>query len=379
MERLLTLLLLGDVMTGRGVDQILPHPADPALYEPYVSSALEYVRLAEAKNGPIPRPVTFDYVWGVAREAVDAMGPDLRIANLETAITGSGHPWPKGIHYRMHPDNIEVLRSFRIDVCNLANNHVLDWGEQGLLDTIAALERAGIAFCGAGRDRNEAARPAICEIAARGRVLVFGVALPSSGVPAGWAAGPDRPGVHWLSDLSRASLERLRQAVERAAPRRDDLLVLSIHWGANWGYEVGAEERSFAHLLVEELGFHVVHGHSSHHPKGVELWKNAVILYGCGDFLNDYEGIEGYESFRDDLVLAWLPRFTLPALELRELRAVPFHIRRLRLEFPSGEDADWLARILDRECRGFGLRLRREAGSFRLLPEGDGPRGRGDG
>lgn len=102
-----TLFLCGDVMTGRGIDQILPHPSKPHLFEACVSSALDYVELAERRTGPIRRPVDFAYIWGDALEAMRRVGPDLRIINLETAVTTSEHAWPdKGIHYRMHPENL---------------------------------------------------------------------------------------------------------------------------------------------------------------------------------------------------------------------------------------------------------------------------------
>ena len=105
-------------MTGRGIDQALPHPVSPVLYEPYVRDAREYVDLAEKANGPIPRPVTFDYIWGDALQELERAKVDFRIVNLETAITSAETPWPgKGIHYRMHPQNIGCLCAARLTAC----------------------------------------------------------------------------------------------------------------------------------------------------------------------------------------------------------------------------------------------------------------------
>ena len=93
------LFLCGDVMTGRGIDQVLPHPVNPTLYEPDVRDAREYVAFAEQANGPIPRPLSGDDVWGAALQELDRARVDLRIANLETAITSAETPWPgNGIH-----------------------------------------------------------------------------------------------------------------------------------------------------------------------------------------------------------------------------------------------------------------------------------------
>ena len=128
-----TLFLAGDVMTGRGIDQVLPHPADPRLYEASAKSANDYVTLAERKNGPISRPVSFEYVWGAALDELERRQPDARIINLETAITDSGTPEPKGINYKMSPANAGVILAAGIDCCALANNHMLDWRRPGLL------------------------------------------------------------------------------------------------------------------------------------------------------------------------------------------------------------------------------------------------------
>jgi poly-gamma-glutamate capsule biosynthesis protein CapA/YwtB (metallophosphatase superfamily) len=349
------LFLCGDVMTGRGIDRILPHPGDPRLYESYVKSADGYVELAEGVSGEIPRRVAPDYIWGDALAEIATRKPDARIVNLETAITARGTPEPKGINYRMHPENIACLTAAGIDCCVLANNHIGDWGLPGALDTVDALEAAGIAIAGAGRDAGLAAQPAILETPA-GRLLVFAIATPSSGVPANWAARPDRAGVSFLADFEDASFRRIAEAV-RAWRRDGDTVIVSIHWGPNWGYDVPVVHRRFARRLIEEAHADVVHGHSAHHPLGVELHAGRPVLYGCGDFINDYEGISGHEEFRSELTLAWLLDYDIAARRLRSLEMIPFRLRRFRLERARGDDAGWLAETMDRECRAFGVRV----------------------
>ena len=128
-----TLFLCGDVMTGRGVDQILPHPSSPEIFEAHARSALDYVGLAERAAGPIARPVDYAYVWGDALAEFERVRPDVRIVNLETAVTASQEPWAgKGIHYRMHPANVPCLTAAELDCCVVANNHVMDWSRAGL-------------------------------------------------------------------------------------------------------------------------------------------------------------------------------------------------------------------------------------------------------
>jgi poly-gamma-glutamate synthesis protein (capsule biosynthesis protein) len=352
----LTFFLSGDVMTGRGIDQILPHPSAPHLYEPYVRSALDYLMLAEQANGTIPRPVDYAYVWGDALELLDRERPDARIINLETSVTTSEDPEPKGINYRMHPDNVPVLTAARIDCCGLANNHVLDWGETGLLETLETLWRAGVHTAGAGRDVIEARAPAVLEVRDVGRVLVHAAGATDSGIPARWRAGPATPGIQLFPDFTARTVERLAELVE-ASKRPGDVAVASIHWGSNWGYEIPPEHRSFAHALIDWAGIDVVHGHSSHHPKAIEVHHDRPILYGCGDFLNDYEGIRGYEEFRSELVLAYVLAVDARTGRLLRLRMLPLRIHRFRLEHPSPSDRQWLQLTLDRECGRFGHRV----------------------
>src|SRR5689334_3911408 len=130
---MVTLFVCGDVMTGRGVDQILAHPCPPEIHESYVRDARDYVDLAEEANGPIARPVAAAYIWGDALQELEHVAPDARIINLETSVTTSEDFWRgKGIHYRMHPQNVTCLVAAGVDVCVLANNHVLDYGRAGL-------------------------------------------------------------------------------------------------------------------------------------------------------------------------------------------------------------------------------------------------------
>jgi len=356
-SRRITLFLCGDVMTGRGIDQILPHPSQPHLYEPYLGSAVGYVELAEAVNGPIRRPVDFPYIWGDALEAFRRLEPDLRIINLETAVTRAEDAWPgKGIHYRMNPGNVPSLTAAGIDCCVLANNHVLDWGYAGLAETLDSLHRAGIRTAGAGCDAAEAAAPAILEVPGKGRVLVHAWGLESSGVPPQWAAGEGRPGVNLLPDLSPHSLAAIAGRIE-AVKRPGDLLVASLHWGGNWGFAVSREQRDFAHGLIDAAGVDLVYGHSSHHVKGIEVYRDRPILYGCGDFLNDYEGIVGYEQYRGDLALMYFP--TLEDGRLVRFALTPTETRGFRVNAAPDAGLRWLMATLDREGREFATRTAR--------------------
>jgi poly-gamma-glutamate capsule biosynthesis protein CapA/YwtB (metallophosphatase superfamily) len=352
-----TLFLCGDVMTGRGIDQILPHPGDPTLHEPSVKDARLYVDLAEKHSGPIPRNVGFSYIWGDAIEELQRRSPDLRIVNLETAITSSDDYWRgKPVHYRMNARNAACLAAARIDCCVLANNHVLDWGYAGLDETLQALRTSGISFAGAGRDLESARRPAVFDPATGRRVLVFSVGSESSGVPSRWAATGVRPGVHLIDESSPEAVARMRELVQQFR-QPGDLIIVSIHWGPNWGYEIPPEQRQLAHVLIDECGVDVVHGHSSHHVKGIEVYGNRPILYGCGDFLTDYEGIGGGEMFRGDLGLMYFVTMDAETRELVELQMAPAQMRRLQVTRTADSDTEWLSKTLNRECRRLATRV----------------------
>ena len=350
------LFLCGDVMIGRGIDQVLAHPCDPTLHEGYVQSALGYVDLAEQANGPIPRGVDPSYIWGAALDELRRARPDARIINLETSVTRSEEYAPKGINYRLSPENADCLVAAGIDCCVLANNHVLDWGHAGLRDTLAVLQRLHIGSAGAGQDRDEAAAPAILDFPGEVRVLVFSCASTTSGTPRHWAATAERPGVNLLTGLSAPSVSAVAEQIARIRRPRD-VVVVSVHWGPNWGYDVPEEQRRFAHALIEQADVSIVHGHSSHHAKAIEVYRDRLILYGCGDFFNDYEGIRGYEEYRDDLPLMYFADLDGASRNLVALRIVPLQIRQFRLVHPSSQDVTWVAQMLDRESRRFGTSI----------------------
>jgi poly-gamma-glutamate capsule biosynthesis protein CapA/YwtB (metallophosphatase superfamily) len=344
----LKLFLCGDVMTGRGIDQALLNSVEPVLYEPYIKDAGAYLRLAENKNGPVDIPVSYDYIWGDALKVWDENAPDLKLINLETCITTSAEPWPgKGINYRMHPENVKVLTAAGIDHCSLANNHILDWGIQGLKETMQTLDNAGINFSGAGNNEFEAREPALLETD-NGRVLVYSYGSPDSGIPLTWTAENGMPGVNILPDFGEKEIRYIKHNIE-SQKKKGDIVIFSIHWGGNWGYKISAEYKKFARHLIDNAGVDVIFGHSSHHPLGIELYSEKLIIYGAGDFINDYEGISGHERYRSDLTLMYFPLIDIRNGQLKSLKMVPMKIKRFQLKRADKKDAIWLQKMLNME------------------------------
>jgi poly-gamma-glutamate capsule biosynthesis protein CapA/YwtB (metallophosphatase superfamily) len=357
---IIRIFLCGDVMTGRGIDQALSHPSAPQLHEAYIESAVEYLQLAERANGRIALPLGFRDLWGAAAEELGRARPDARIINLETSITRSEAYAHKGINYRMSPENAACLVAGGIDCCVLANNHVLDWGQEGLRETLSVLQQLNIKAAGAGENLALARAPAILEIPHKGRLIVFSFACVTSGTPRDWAATADAAGVNLLPNLCEQAVRELAQQVSQTR-QQGDVVVVSIHWGPNWGYAIAESEWWFAHELIERAGVSIVYGHSSHHPKAIELYRNRLILYGCGDFLNDYEGISGYEEFRGDLALMYLTDVDATNGEVRALDLAPFQMRRFQLVRALRDDVEWLRHTLDYESRKLGTSIRQRS------------------
>lgn len=364
-----TLLICGDVMTGQGIAPLLPPTG--ARTRRSMRSALDYVHHAGSRPPParedpghadsLPRPVCFDYPWGDALSLLRRAAPDLRLANLEASITTRGTPAAPPIHARLSPQQLPALAALGVQGVVLAGPHALDWGPSGLHDTLHSLREAGIAGVGAGLDREQAAQEGQWLLPGRGRLRLLAYGHASCGLTAAAAAGEGRPGINWLRDLDAGAVAEIAARV--AAQRREgDLVVVSLHWGAQWGYEVTAEQRRFAHALVDTAGVDLVWGQASRHPRPIEVYRGRLILYGVGTFLKDAGWAVGHEHLRPELAALYLPRLAADG-SLRELCLWPVHVHLFRLRRACASETLWLARALGSACHPHGSAL---------VPHGDG-------
>jgi poly-gamma-glutamate capsule biosynthesis protein CapA/YwtB (metallophosphatase superfamily) len=234
------------------------------------------------------------------------------------------------------------------------------------VETLKVLRQQGIRTVGAGTDLQQAEAPAVFKIPGKGRLLVFAFGSRSSGVPVAWSATADRPGISLLPDMYETSVLRIKEEV-MAIKKPGDVVLFSLHWGGNWGYEISKAERLFAHRLIDEAGVDALYGHSSHHFKGIEVYQGKLILYGCGDFINDYEGISGYEQFRDDLTLMYFPSFDPKTGTLMELRLAPMQIKRFRVVHPASDDRAWFTQVLNREGKQFDTEVHADRAGYLSL------------
>ena len=305
MNGMVTVALVGDVMLGRGVNE-----------------ALREVRPEEPWGNALP----------VLEEA------DLRIVNLECAVTEHRRPWtrtPKVFHFRADPASVEVLRAARIDACSLANNHTLDFEERGLLDTLAYLGTAGVRYAGAGRNREEAERPAL--LTAGGERVAL-VAFTDNEPP--FAAGPGKPGTNYLPvSLEPEVLRRVEAAVAAARQAGAETVVFSNHWGPNMVERPSDLFRRFARAVVDR-GADVYYGHSAHIFQGVEIYHGKPILYDTGDFIDDYAVDPRLRNDR-----SFLFRVCVEGGEFRRLELFPVTLPYARVDLARGDERE---AILDR-------------------------------
>lgn len=323
---MLTLALTGDVMLGRLVNE----------------------RLKDMQP---------EVVWGdVLPHLAQA---DLRIVNLECALTTHLQPWTrtrKMFHFRADPEAVRVLQGARIDACTLANNHILDYEEQGLRDTLRVLDAAGIRHAGAGANDKEAAAPALIEAsaaksgAARCRVAL----LSCTDNEPGFAASADHPGTNYLEvSLQQATLARIANSIAQARAQGADLVVFSNHWGANFVERPSAEFRSFARRVIE-LGADIYHGHSAHICQGIEIYQGKPILYDTGNFIDDYAV---HPLLRNDR--SCLFKLMFAHGKLRRIELLPVSLSVAHVALARGGEFDAICTHMEMLCAEFGTGIMR--------------------
>jgi poly-gamma-glutamate capsule biosynthesis protein CapA/YwtB (metallophosphatase superfamily) len=327
---MITLALTGDVMLGRGVAESLDHRMRPE--EP----------------------------WGDVRPLLD--DADLRIINLECAVTDNEQPWtrtPKVFHFRAPPSAIETLRTARIDACSLANNHTLDFEEQGLLDTLEHLDAAGIRHAGAGRNREEAADTAVLAVPSDPTRRVALLAFTDNEPP--FAAGADWPGTNYLPvSLQPDVLLRVEKAVATLREMGVETVIFSNHWGPNMVRRPRELFRRFARAVIDR-GADIFYGHSAHVFQGVEIYRGKPIIYDTGDFIDDY-AID--PRMRNDW--SFLFRVSLEEGGFQRLELTPVKLSYARVDLAKGGEREKILDRMERLSAEMGTVFARHAGTLVL-------------
>lgn len=224
-----------------------------------------------------------EYPWGDTLPIFK--NADLRICNLECVISDVGEPWstpPKVFHFRTDEKNIKALLAAEIGMVSVANNHVLDYDYEGLFRMMKVLGENAVNYAGVGLSFSEAAEPAVCNVdSQKVGLIAFTDNEPD------WEAKENKPGLFYVPiDKKDKRAQNLFELIKKT---RDDvdILIVSAHWGPNWGYTPPKEHISFARDLID-AGADIVFGHSPHVFRGVGIYKSKAILYSTGNFIDDY-------------------------------------------------------------------------------------------
>jgi poly-gamma-glutamate synthesis protein (capsule biosynthesis protein) len=321
-----TLALTGDVMLGRNMNEAI-------LY------------------------YGFSYPWGDVLEVIEQA--DLRLINLECCITAHDIRWsrtPKVFFFRTGPENIEVLKTADIDFVSLANNHALDFNEEGLLETIQILDLAGISHAGAGKNIVEASSPAFLE----SRGTRFGIVSFTDNEP-DWKAQKDRPGINYIPiSLEEEYLSRVEKVLKRAR-EESDFVIASFHWGPNMARYPSRDFVDFAHAVIDS-GCDLFWGHSAHLFQPVEVYKDRLILYDTGDFVDDY-AVDPIER-NDESFLFFVD---VDGARISSLKLMPVMIDRCQVNLARGRDAERICKKMQQISKEFsGTELGLKDGSLEL-------------
>jgi poly-gamma-glutamate synthesis protein (capsule biosynthesis protein) len=276
----------------------------------------------------------YAYPWGNVLPLLHTT--DLNLVNLETTLTTSEDAVFKIFNFKSDPEHVAVLREARIDAVSIANNHIGDFGIKGMIETIEVLDNAGIPHTGAGKNATEAALPVY--LSCKGLRVAF---LGCTDNEASWCAMDDYPGINYIDTRD---IGKIKGQIDLA--RHDaDLVILSIHWGPNMRERPSKRFIEFAHQVID-AGVDIIHGHSAHIFQKFERYKNGLILYDTGDFIDDYKVDPVLRNDHSFLFLCMVG-----AHKVFHLRLVPVVISHMQVNLAEGADYEWCMQRMEQLCR----------------------------
>jgi len=324
----------------------------PAAAEPITLVAVGDLLLGGSATATL-RQQGADYPF--AATAALLQGANIAIANLEAPLTDGGEAVvDKTYTFRVPTTTAAAIQRAGLDVLTLANNHMGDYGPQGVLDTRAALRPYGLRAVGAGANLAEARRPSA--IATRGGKVGF--LAYSNTLPTDFYASASRPGTApgW-PDLVRADIKKLKPFV--------DYIVVSFHWGAEKMPAPKDYQRLYAHLAID-AGADVVIGHHPHVLQGAERYKNGAIFYSLGNY--------AFGSWSRNAQIGGLARIVLDNGQVQSAALLPLNVANHEVQFqprPLADDAAF-GNEFNAQCAPLGAVASRQADGFwnlQPLPE----------
>nr|WP_314897336.1 CapA family protein [uncultured Flavobacterium sp.] len=311
-DNTITIGLTGDVMIGRGVNATI------------------------SNNG-------YTYPWGNVLPVLK--NTDINIINLEAALSNSTKKIFKTFNFKATPDRIKTLTVANITVANIANNHILDFSEEGLIETIQTLNAAGILHAGAGMNENEAEKPVI--LTTKNNTL--GVLGFTDNEPR-WKAGTSSCGVNYIDISNENDCNKALTAIAKLR-KETDIVIVSIHWGPNMNEEPERYFVDFAHAMIDH-GAAIIHGHSAHNFQGIEVYNHKLILYDTGDFVDDY-AVDPY--LKNDH--SFFFKVEVSKQRIEKVVLIPVLISKYQVNLAIGEDYKWCIQRMQQLSAKFGTKL----------------------
>ncbi len=277
---------------------------------------------------------SLNYPWGNTLSILK--NSDIVIGNLETTITNSNIKWPnKTFNYKLLPKYAATLKIANLSYCSLANNHIFDYRMLGLKDTIKNLDKLKIKYAGVGKNLLDASAPTF--IIKNNIKIGF---LSAADHYHYWAATNNTPGLWYISMNNDKEWEKVFKKV-RETKRKCHILIFSLHWNYNYVNKIDKNFIIFAHKLIDN-GVDIIHGHSPHHLLPIEKYKNRLIFYSLGDFIDDYAVDPKY---RNDLAI--MVKIVIQNGQINIEKIYPTHIKNMQVNITNNiKDIDFIGKQL---------------------------------
>jgi poly-gamma-glutamate capsule biosynthesis protein CapA/YwtB (metallophosphatase superfamily) len=282
----------------------------------------------------------YRYLWGTVLPRLQSN--NINVVNLETTLTHSSKALPKVFNYKSDPGHVQALVEANINIVNLANNHSKDFDNEGLIETIDTLDQASIKHVGAGKNKVQAQTPVIIEK----HGIKIGIIGATDNEPT-WAANQKTPGINYFTP---SAIDNLLNDISELK-KQVNLAIISLHWGPNMREQPSSDFIEAAHKMID-AGADIIHGHSAHIFQGIEIYKNKVIMYDTGDFIDDYAIDPILRNNHSFLFVVHANKDSLQKISL-----IPTLIHNMQVNLAPQENAEWSINRLKQLSAPFGTKI----------------------
>jgi poly-gamma-glutamate synthesis protein (capsule biosynthesis protein) len=286
--------------------------------------------------------VESSYIWGNMLPWLQAT--DFNLINFEAALTTHDQEVLKTFNFKAKPERVESLSLASIGAVNLANNHSLDYSEEGLLETLQALDQVKIRHVGAGKNLEEAKNPTFVNV----QGIKIGIIGCTDNEPS-WLADKNKPGTNFV-EINDLGLAEVKAQILKLKGKVD-FIILSFHWGPNMREHPPSHFQKFAHEVLD-CGVDLFHGHSAHIFQGIEIYNKKMILYDTGDFIDDYK-VDPF--LRNDRSFFFIVEISKSGI--LGMRLIPTLIDNCQVNSSKGWEKEQTMNRMEKLSKDFGTRF----------------------